>query len=106
MALGKGPGRFLDGLFGRDAAWFFPPALIALIGILVARRKQPETDPWRAAALLWGTWMVFTWAFFASSHFLNAYYLAALVPPLGALVRPGGGAGLATPLERAPCACC
>ena len=29
--------------------------------------------------------MVFTWAFFASSHFLNAYYLAALVPPLGAL---------------------
>jgi 4-amino-4-deoxy-L-arabinose transferase-like glycosyltransferase len=85
VALGKGPGRFLNGLFGRDAAWFFPPALIALIGILVARRKQPETDPWRAGALLWGVWMVLTWAFFASSHFLNAYYLAALVPPLGAL---------------------
>jgi 4-amino-4-deoxy-L-arabinose transferase-like glycosyltransferase len=84
-ALGKGPARFLEGPLGRDAAWFFPPALIALIGILIARRKQPETDPWRAAALLWGVWMVFTWAFFASSHFLNAYYLAALVPPLGAL---------------------
>jgi 4-amino-4-deoxy-L-arabinose transferase-like glycosyltransferase len=85
VALGKGPGRFLNGLFGRDAAWFLPPALIALIGILVARRKEPETDPWRAGALLWGVWMLFTWAFFASSHFLNAYYLAALVPPLGAL---------------------
>ncbi len=35
--------------------------------------------------MLWGVWMVFTWAFFASSHFLNAYYLAALAPPLGAL---------------------
>ncbi len=85
VALGKGPGRFLDGTLGRDAAWFFPPALIALVAILVARRKKPETDPWRAAALLWGIWMVFTWAFFASSHFLNAYYLAALAPPLGAL---------------------
>jgi 4-amino-4-deoxy-L-arabinose transferase-like glycosyltransferase len=85
VALGKGPGRFLSGTLGRDAAWFFPPALIALVAILVARRKQPETDPWRAAALLWGVWMVFTWTFFASSHFLNGYYLAALVPPLGAL---------------------
>ena len=85
VALGKGPGRFLNGLLGRDAAWLFPPALIALIAILLARRKEPETDPWRAAALLWGTWMLFTWAFFASSHFLNAYYLAALVPPIGAL---------------------
>ena len=93
VALGKGPGRFLGGPFGRDAAWFFPPALIALVAILVARRKEPETDPWRAGALLWGVWMVFTWAFFASSHFLNAYYLAALVPPLGALC--GLGLGLA-----------
>jgi hypothetical protein len=35
--------------------------------------------------------MVLTWAFFADSHFLNPYYLAALAPPMAALC----GLGLA-----------
>ncbi len=84
-SLDKGPTRYLGGEFGRDAAWLFVPAVVALGGILVARRRRPRTDPWRAAAVLWGMWMVLTWAFFASSHFLNAYYLAALAPPMAAL---------------------
>jgi 4-amino-4-deoxy-L-arabinose transferase-like glycosyltransferase len=91
VALAKGPGRFLAGDLGRDAAWLFVPALMALGGILVARRRRPRTDPWRAAAVLWGMWMVMTWGFFASSQSLNAYYLAALVPPMAALC----GLGLA-----------
>jgi 4-amino-4-deoxy-L-arabinose transferase-like glycosyltransferase len=91
VALERGPARFLAGDLGRDAAWLFIPALVALGGILVARRRRPRTDPWRAAAVLWGMWMVLTWAFFASSHFLNAYYLAALAPPMAALC----GLGLA-----------
>ena len=90
-ALDKGPARFLAGSLGRDAAWLFIPAVVALGGILVARRRRPRTDPWRAAAVLWGLWMVLTWGFFASSHFLNAYYLAALTPPMAALC----GLGLA-----------
>ncbi len=89
--LNKGPGRFLSGGFGRDAAWLFIPATVALVGILVARRRRPRTDPWRAAAVLWGMWMVLTWGFFADSHFLNGYYLAALAPPMAALC----GLGLA-----------
>jgi 4-amino-4-deoxy-L-arabinose transferase-like glycosyltransferase len=84
-ALEKGPARFLTGALGRDAAWLFIPAVIALGGILVARRRRPRTDPWRAAAVVWGLWMALTWGFFASSHFLNAYYLAALAPPMAAL---------------------
>jgi 4-amino-4-deoxy-L-arabinose transferase-like glycosyltransferase len=84
-ALENGPARFLAGDLGRDAAWLFIPALVALGGVLVARRRRPRTDPWRAAAVLWGTWMVLTWGFFASSTFLNAYYLAALAPPMAAL---------------------
>ena len=31
-ALAKGPGRFLDGGFGRDAAWLFVPSLVGLGG--------------------------------------------------------------------------
>jgi 4-amino-4-deoxy-L-arabinose transferase-like glycosyltransferase len=83
--LSKGPARYLAGELGRDAAWLFIPAVIALVGILIARRREPRTDPWRAAAVLWGVWMVLTWAFFADSHFLNGYYLAALAPPMAAL---------------------
>ncbi len=85
VALDKGPARFLAGALGRDAAWLFVPSVVALGGILVARRRRPRTDPWRAAAVLWGMWLILTWAFFASSHFLNAYYLAALAPPMAAL---------------------
>jgi 4-amino-4-deoxy-L-arabinose transferase-like glycosyltransferase len=84
-ALPKGPARFLDGGFGREAAFFFVPALVALVGILVARRRKPRTDPWRAAALLWGIWQILTWGSISSSHFLQGYYLAALAPPMAAL---------------------
>lgn len=91
VALDKGPARYLAGPLGRDAAWLFIPAMVALVGILVGRRRRPRTDPWRAAAVLWGSWMILTWAFFADSHFMNAYYLAALVPPMAALC----GLGLA-----------
>jgi 4-amino-4-deoxy-L-arabinose transferase-like glycosyltransferase len=89
VALDKGPARYLAGALGRDAAWLFVPAMVALVGILVARRRRPRTDPWRAAGVLWGFWMILTWAFFADSHFLNAYYLAALAPPMAALCALG-----------------
>jgi 4-amino-4-deoxy-L-arabinose transferase-like glycosyltransferase len=90
-ALSKGPGRFLSGPFGRDVAWLLVPALASFGGILVARRRRPRTDPWRAAALMWGAWLFLTWAFFASSHMLNSYYMAAFAPALAALC----GLGLA-----------
>jgi len=85
VALNKGPARYLAGALGRDVAWLFIPAMVGLVGILIARRRRPRTDPWRAAAVLWGFWMILTWAFFADSKFLNAYYLAALAPPMAAL---------------------
>ena len=91
VAVPGGPGRFLNGIFGRDSDWMLVPAAVALAGILVARRREPRTDPLRAATLLWGAWLFFTWCFFASSHFINSYYLAALAPPIAALC----GLGLA-----------
>jgi 4-amino-4-deoxy-L-arabinose transferase-like glycosyltransferase len=85
VAVPPGPGRFLNGVFGRDSDWMLLPAAVALAGIVVARRREPRTDPLRAATLLWGAWLFFTWCFFASSHFINSYYLAALAPPIAAL---------------------
>jgi 4-amino-4-deoxy-L-arabinose transferase-like glycosyltransferase len=59
--------------------------------VLVLRRREPRTDPLRAAAVLWLTWLFFMWSFFSSSHSLNSYYLAALVPPMAALCGMGVG---------------
>jgi 4-amino-4-deoxy-L-arabinose transferase-like glycosyltransferase len=47
----------------------------------------------RAAALLWTAWLVITAAFFSSGQYLNSYYVAALMPAVGALC--GMGAALA-----------
>jgi 4-amino-4-deoxy-L-arabinose transferase-like glycosyltransferase len=47
----------------------------------------------RAAALLWTAWLVITGAFFSSAQYLNSYYVAALMPAVGALC--GMGAVLA-----------
>ncbi len=85
----RGPGRFLNGAFGNDSDWMLLPAAVALGGILVARRRRPRTDPLRAAAILWAAWLFFTWCFFASSHAINSYYLAALAPPIAALCGMG-----------------
>ncbi len=89
VAVPRGPGRFLNGTFGTDSDWMLLPAAVALVGIVIARRREPRTDPVRAATLLWAAWLFLTWSFFASSHFINSYYLAALAPPIAALCGMG-----------------
>ena len=89
VAVPPGPGRFLSGMFGRDSDWMLVPAVVSLGGILVVRRRRPRTDPLRAAAVLWATWLFLTWCFFASSNFINSYYLAAFAPPIAALCGMG-----------------
>jgi 4-amino-4-deoxy-L-arabinose transferase-like glycosyltransferase len=89
VALQQGPGRFLNGILGRDSDWMLLPAAIAFGGILVTRRRRPRTDPLRAAAVLWAAWLVLTWCFFASSNSINSYYLAAFAPPIAALCGMG-----------------
>jgi 4-amino-4-deoxy-L-arabinose transferase-like glycosyltransferase len=84
-----GIGRFLEGSFGRLAAWLFPASVVAMVALLVRRRKGPRTDPVLSATVLWTTWLFFTWCFFASSKDLNSYYLAALIPPMAALCAMG-----------------
>jgi 4-amino-4-deoxy-L-arabinose transferase-like glycosyltransferase len=84
-AIPGGAARFLSGGLGRDDAWFFLPSLVSFAAVLVLRRREPRRDQRRAAAVLWLAWLFFMWSFFSSSHSLNSYYLAALVPPMAAL---------------------
>ena len=58
--------RLLHGPFGHDGAWLLLPALVSAIAVFVQRRRQPRTDPPRAAVVLWMTWLVFLFAFFSA----------------------------------------
>ncbi|HXB38424.1 MAG TPA: glycosyltransferase family 39 protein [Acidimicrobiales bacterium] len=77
--------RLLHGPFGHDGAWLLLPALVSAIAVIVVRRREPRTDPPRAAVVLWCTWLVVLFAFFSAGRLINSYYLAALVPAVAAL---------------------
>ena len=61
-AAGARPGltRLFDAEIGGPASWLLPAALV-LLGVLLWRtRRAPRTDPLRAAAVLWGGWLLVT----------------------------------------------
>ncbi|MFI5003644.1 MAG: ArnT family glycosyltransferase [Solirubrobacterales bacterium] len=90
--------RLLGGVFGRDDGWLLPAALIAAIGVLIERRRAGRRDPLRAAVVLWGTWLLVLAAFFSAGGYPNSYYVAALLPAVGALC--GAGVALAWQLRE------
>jgi 4-amino-4-deoxy-L-arabinose transferase-like glycosyltransferase len=84
-----GPTRMLTGPFGLDSGWLIPAA-VAIAGIgLVARRREPRGDPFRASLVLWGTWLVVLLVVFSISSTINSYYTAALTPAIGGLIGTG-----------------
>jgi 4-amino-4-deoxy-L-arabinose transferase-like glycosyltransferase len=77
--------RLLAGPLGRDDGWLLPAALVAAAAALVRRRRAGRGDPLRAAAVLWGTWLLVLAIAFGAGRYLNSYYLAALAPAIAAL---------------------
>ena len=88
---GIGPAwdRLLHGPFGHDGAWLLLPALVSPSRSWSVRRRGPRTDPPRAAAVLWLTWLVLLFGFFSAGRLINSYYVAALVPAVAALCAMG-----------------
>jgi 4-amino-4-deoxy-L-arabinose transferase-like glycosyltransferase len=81
--------RLLTGVLGRDGAWLIPAALLSLALIGWSRRRTDRRDPVRAAAVLWGCWLAFTFVAFSEGRYLNSYYVAALSPAVAAIVALG-----------------
>jgi 4-amino-4-deoxy-L-arabinose transferase-like glycosyltransferase len=81
--------RLLSGPAGRDTAWLIPLALLSSLAVFVARRREPRTDPLRAAAILWTTWLVAHLVLFSTASSINAYYMGVLSPALAALCAGG-----------------
>ncbi|MQY26814.1 ArnT family glycosyltransferase [Nocardia aurantia] len=100
-------GHVFTGAGGREIGWLIPPALLILTAVAVSvwkrRRGNGSTDradfadradlanradfaAQPAAVMLWGGWLLVYLAVFLAAGTINPYYLAALTPPVAALI--------------------
>jgi 4-amino-4-deoxy-L-arabinose transferase-like glycosyltransferase len=86
------PDRLLRGDLGRDTGWLIPAAAAVALWGLASRRRRPRGDPLRACFVLWGVWLVTLFAVFSAITTINAYYTAALSPPVAAIIGAGTAA--------------
>ena len=82
--------RLFHSEFGGQISWLLPAALISLGAMLWVSRRAVRTDRTRAAALLWGGWVLVTGLVFSyMSGIIHPYYMIALAPGIAALVGIG-----------------
>jgi 4-amino-4-deoxy-L-arabinose transferase-like glycosyltransferase len=82
--------RLFQADMGGQITWLLPAALIGLAVMLWVSRRAARTDRTRAAALLWGGWLLTTGMVFSyMSGIIHPYYTTALAPAIGALVGIG-----------------
>jgi 4-amino-4-deoxy-L-arabinose transferase-like glycosyltransferase len=82
--------RLFQADMGGQVSWLIPAALIALAVMLWVSRHAKRTDRTRAAALLWGGWLLVTGLVFSyMSGIIHPYYTVALAPAIAALVGIG-----------------
>jgi 4-amino-4-deoxy-L-arabinose transferase-like glycosyltransferase len=88
-----GLSRLFSSEMGNEISWLLPAALVGLVALLWFTRRAPRTDRLRAAALLWGGWLVVTGLVFSYMQgTIHPYYTVALAPPIAALVALAGHA--------------
>jgi 4-amino-4-deoxy-L-arabinose transferase-like glycosyltransferase len=91
--------RLFASEMGGQISWLLPAALIALAALVWLSWRRQRTDRVRAAALLWGGWLIITGLVFSyMSGILHPYYTVALAPAIGALA--GAGAVTLWPARR------
>ena len=86
---GAGPTRLLTDTYGRDIGWLLPAAVVLGAACAVWCRGRRRTDRLVVSTLLFGSWLVVFTVLFSVTAGFNAYYLAALDPPIAALVAIG-----------------
>ncbi|MEN3272105.1 MAG: hypothetical protein V7636_866 [Actinomycetota bacterium] len=88
-----GIGRLFNTDYGGQVSWLLPAALLLLVAILAITWRAPRTDRLRAAAMLWGGWLVVTGlAVSLGEGIIHSYYTIVLAPAIGALVAIGAAA--------------
>ncbi|QIS22950.1 ArnT family glycosyltransferase [Nocardia terpenica] len=78
--------RLFQDSLATEFAWLLPVAVLGLVAGLWITRRRPRTDPDRAALILWGGWLVSTFAVLAyMSRSFHTYYTIELAPAIAAL---------------------
>jgi 4-amino-4-deoxy-L-arabinose transferase-like glycosyltransferase len=90
MNFDVGWGRLFGHIMGADIAWLLPAALICLGAVVAYTWRAPRSDQTRAAAIIWGGWLLVTAVVFSfMSGIVHPYYTVALAPAIAALAGIG-----------------
>jgi len=82
-----GLSRLFSSEMGNEISWLLPAALVGFVALIWFTRRAPRTDRLRAAALLWGGWLLVTGLVFSYMQgTIHPYYTVALAPAIAALV--------------------
>ena len=85
-----GPLRLFAPQFAGQISWLLPVALLSLAALLWVSRRAGRTDRLRAAAILWGGWLLVAMVVLSFMRdMVNTYYPLVMAPPLAALVALG-----------------
>ncbi|MFF3575037.1 ArnT family glycosyltransferase [Nocardia jiangxiensis] len=85
-----GPARLFTGEFGVEISWLLPTALLALVLLVAARWHAARTDPIRAAALLFGLWLIIDGGVLSyMTGIVIPYYTLSVAPAVAGLSATG-----------------
>jgi 4-amino-4-deoxy-L-arabinose transferase-like glycosyltransferase len=86
----QGWSRLFGGEFGFEIGWLVPAALLATVLVVLSRRRAPRTDLTRAAAILFGGWLVVDGVVLSFMHgMIHPYYCLSIAPPVAAMFAIG-----------------
>ncbi len=82
----QGWSRLFGGEFGFEIGWLVPAALLATVLVVLSRGRAPRTDLVRAAAILFGGWLVVDGVVLSFMHgSIHPYYCLSIAPPVAAM---------------------
>ncbi|WP_029117240.1 glycosyltransferase family 39 protein [Mycobacterium sp. URHB0044] len=88
----RGWTRLFSGEFGFEIGWLIPAAVLATVLVLVARGRAPRTDPVRAAAILFGGWILVDGVVLSYMQgMIHPYYSLSIAPAVAAMFAIGVG---------------
>ena len=86
----QGWSRLFGGEFGFEIGWLVPAALLATVLVVLSRGRAARTDLTRAAAILFGGWLVVDGVVLSFMHgMIHAYYCLSIAPPVAAMFAIG-----------------
>ncbi len=86
----QGWSRLFSGEFGFEIGWLVPAALLAIVLVAISRGRAPRTDLTRAAAILFGGWLIVDGLVLSfMSGMIHPYYCLSIAPPVAAMFAVG-----------------